>query len=107
MQTLIVLLAAVSASAYEPGLPKITPGGISGSAWSGIRAEYERHRQAAFPEGDGYRARNYGQRWVTRFDGRGFTVTPDAGGWRWGLALQTYGFPGQERGVKQVATSVD
>jgi hypothetical protein len=32
--------------------------------------------------------------------GRGFDVTPDAGGWRWGLELHSYGFPGQEHGVE-------
>ena len=85
MTGLIVLLAALSASAFgaglpRGGLPKATPDGLSGSAWSNIRAEYQRHRQAVFPEDGGHRARNYGQQWVTRFDGRGFVVTPDAGG---------------------------
>src|ERR1700676_1300599 len=95
--TLLVLSTArpatVSASAYDGGLPRVTPKNLSGSAWSSIRAEYQRHRQAAFPVDGGYRARNYGQQWVTRFDGRGFDVTPDAGGWRWGLELRSYGFP--------------
>jgi hypothetical protein len=103
----IILLAAVSASAYEGGLPITTPKGLSESAWSSIRAEYQRHRQAAFPENGGHRARNYGQQWVTRFDGRGFDVTPDAGGWRWGLELQSYGFPGQERRVKHARANAD
>ena len=103
----IVLLVAVSASAYEGGLPNATPKGLSGSAWSGIQAEYLRHRQAAFPEDGGHRARNYGQQWVTRFDGRGFDVTPDAGGWRWGLELLSYGFPGQEHGVKHARANAD
>jgi len=103
----IVLLAAVSASAYGGGLPKAIPNGLSGSAWSSIRAEYQRHRQAVFPQDGGHRARNYGQQWVTRFDGRGFDVTPDAGGWRWGLELRSYGFPGQERGVKQARALAD
>jgi hypothetical protein len=107
MRSFIVLLAAVSASAYAGGLPKATPNGLSGSAWSSIRAEYLRHRQAAFPQDGGHRARNYGQQWVTRFDGRGFDVTPDAGGWRWGLELQSYGFPGQERGVMHARASAD
>jgi trimeric autotransporter adhesin len=103
----IVLLAVVSASAYEGGLPKATPKGISGSAWSSIRAEHERHRQAVLPADGGHRARNYGQQWVTRFDGRGFDVTPDASGWRWGLQLQSYGFPGQEHGVQRARAYAD
>ena len=103
----IVLLAAVSASAYEGGLPRLTPKNLSVSAWSSIGAEYQRHRQAAFPENEGYRARNYGQQWVTRFDGRGFDVTPDAGGWHWGLELRSYGFPDHQHGVKHARANAD
>ena len=55
----------------------------------------------------GHRARNFAQQWVTRFDGRGFEVTPDATGWRWGLALQSYGYPGQQRGVKNARVAAD
>ena len=107
MLRFIVLLAAVAAFAHEGGFPIATPKGLSGSAWSSIRAEYQRHRQAVFPEDGGHRARNYGQHWVTRFDGRGFDVTPDAGGWRWGLQLQSYGFPGQPRGVRHARANAD
>src|ERR1051326_1139998 len=103
----IVLLAAVSISVYAGAHPKASPNGLSGADWSSICAEYERHRQAAFPVEGGHRARNYGQRWVTRFDGRGFDVTPDAAGWRWGLELQSYGFPGQEREVKHARANAD
>jgi hypothetical protein len=102
----IVLFTAVSACAYE-GSPKATPKSLTESAWSGISAEYQRHRQAAFPESGGYRARNFGQRWVTRFDGHGFDVTPDAGGWHWGLALQSYGFPGHEHTVDHASVRAD
>jgi hypothetical protein len=69
-----------------------TPEGLSDGDWSGIRAAYERNRHAITSEPDGtYQARNPGQAWVTRFDGRGFMVTPDAGGWEWGLELEGYG----------------
>src|SRR5450759_4574267 len=105
MLRFIVLLAAVTASASEGEIPGTTPAGISGSAWSSIRAEYQRHRRAVFPDAGGHRARNDVQRWVTRFDGRAFDVTPDAGGWRWGLQLQSYGFPGQEHRVHQASAS--
>ncbi|MCX6628678.1 MAG: FG-GAP repeat protein, partial [Candidatus Solibacter sp.] len=105
MLRFVVLLAAVSASASEGELPQATPAGISGSAWSSIRAEYQRHRRAVFPDGGGHRARNDAQRWVTRFDGRAFDVTPDANGWRWGLQLQSYGFPGQEHRVNQASAT--
>jgi len=79
--------------------PEKPPKGLSASDWSSIRQEYERNRHAAFPTAGGYRARNLGQQWVTRFDGRGFAVEPDAGGWQWGLDLKSYGFPGHQRAV--------
>jgi len=47
----------------------------------------------------GHQARNPGQQWLTRFDGRGFVTQPDAGGWQWGLELESYGFAGQEKNV--------
>jgi hypothetical protein len=40
-----------------------------------------------------------GQRWTTKFDGRGFVAAPRDGGWTWGLELKGYGFPGAERAV--------
>ncbi len=82
------------------------PEGLTDSAWKSIRQEYERHRHAAVAVDGGYRARNPGQQWLTHFDGRGFSVEPaiagvepDAASWRWGLKLQSYGFPGNKRAV--------
>jgi len=70
----------------------ITPTGLSSSDWSGIRGAYERNRHAIVANRDGtHQARNPGQGWLTSFDARGFTVTPDAGGWSWGLELEGYG----------------
>ena len=69
-----------------------TPDQLSDSDWSGIRGAYERNRLAIAANPDGtHHARNPGQAWVTKFDGRGFTVNPDAGGWSWGLELVGYG----------------
>ena len=76
------------------------PEGLLRSDWSAIRAEYEKHRHAAYPvEGQPgvWQARNPGQQWRTRFDGRGFLAQPDGAEWRWGLELQRYGFADQER----------
>jgi len=74
------------------------PEGLSASDWSSIRAAYEANRHAAFAVEGGYEARNPGQQWRTRFDGRGFETTPDthrletgATGWSWGLELLDYG----------------
>lgn len=79
---------------------------LSPSDWSSIRKEYERHRHHVVPvpgEPRGWRARNTGQQWVTRFDGRGFLVQPDRGGWIWGLELRRYGIQGAEQAVGAAA----
>lgn len=77
--------------------------GLSATDWSSIQAAYEASRHAVFAvEGD-YQARNMVQRWQTRFDGRGFVTTPDAGGWSWGLEVIGYGRNGIERTVSGVA----
>ena len=57
--------------------PDAVPEGLSAPEWSSIRQQYEQQRHAAFPVAGGYQARNPGQQWQTRFDGRGFTVQPD------------------------------
>jgi hypothetical protein len=65
-----------------------TPEGLGHSDWSGIRGAFEKHRHAVVANSDGtFQARNPGQAWLTKFDGHGFTVTPDSGGWSWGLEL--------------------
>ncbi|OWY70172.1 hypothetical protein B7486_17095 [cyanobacterium TDX16] len=56
-------------------------------------------RHAAWPAQGDYVARNPGQQWRTRFDGRGFVTTPDDGGWSWGLELSGYGRGRAQRGV--------
>ncbi|HKQ47427.1 MAG TPA: thrombospondin type 3 repeat-containing protein [Phycisphaerae bacterium] len=79
------------------------PDGLSASDWSSIRAAYDANLHAAFAvEGD-YHAHNPGQQWQTRFDGRGFVSTPDAGGWSWGLELSCMGREGAERSMKEPA----
>ena len=80
---LLVLVALMGSAGSRAGAGEV-PDGLSVSEWNSIRAEYERHRQAAFPVEGGHRARNFGQQWVTEFDGRGFLVTPDSGGWEVG-----------------------
>jgi len=75
------------------------PKELSGTDWSSIKQEYERHRYAAFPVAVGHQARNPGQQWLTRFDGRGFLVQPESAGWKWGLELTAYGFRGHEHAV--------
>ncbi len=72
--------------------------GLTPSDWSSIRAAYEAHRHAVVADEKTpghFVARNPGQQWLTRFDGRGFVTIPDsgtdAGAWSWGLELISYG----------------
>jgi len=76
------------------------PEGLAAGDWASICEAHEAGRLAAHAVEGGYRARNPGLEWATRFDGRGFTTTPDEGGWTWGLELQSYGIPGAERALK-------
>ena len=75
------------------------PDGLSTGDWSAIREAYDAGRHEAYATEDGYQARNAGQQWLTHFDGRGFQIEPDAGGWTWGLELESHGFPGNEQVV--------
>jgi len=100
----MLLLAALSATfvSWSPTTPsseKPVPEGLSASDWSSIRAAYDAGRHAAHPVDGGYGARNPGQNWATFFDGRGFSTTPDAGDWTWGLELVHYGWGDDERPV--------
>lgn len=67
------------------------PAGLSATDWEAIRAVHQSALHEFTPEGDGWVARNPGQRWTTRFDGRGFLTEPDHGEWTWGLELLGYG----------------
>ncbi len=77
------------AQAGSPG--SVAPAGLSAADWEAIRAVHQSARHEFAPEGDGWVARNPGQRWTTRFDGRGFLTEPDHGEWTWGLELVGYG----------------
>ncbi|MGB6220453.1 FG-GAP repeat protein [Haloferula sp.] len=68
------------------------PAGLTAPDWRGIRQAYEAGKYAVAKHADGtISARNPGQQWKTTFDGRGFTVCPDSGGWKWGLELLGFG----------------
>jgi hypothetical protein len=89
-------------SAATPPLPvpgDEVPEGLSGDDWTGIREAYEAGRHAIHEVDGGYQARNPGQQWLTRFDGRGFSIKPDVGGWTWGLELESCRFGGNEQAL--------
>lgn len=55
---------------------------------------------------DGHVARNSAQRWITTFDGRGFTTTPTGGEWSWGLEIERYGWGGELHCVSEPKSSL-
>ena len=75
------------------------PEGIAKSDWSSIRAAYEAGRHAFQRIEGGWQARNPGQQWTTKFDGRGFLAQPQDGGWSWGLELQSCGFEESQHAI--------
>ena len=79
--------------------PSTRAGGVDPSDWSSIRKAYEAGRRAVVAVEGGYGARDPGNRWTIRFDGRGFDTRPDDGSWGWGLQLVRWGFAGREREV--------
>ncbi len=73
---------------------------LTKSDWSSIRAAYDAGRHAFQPVEGGRQARNPGQQWATKFDGRGFIAQPKGGAdWQWGLELKSYGYAGNERAI--------
>lgn len=68
------------------------PAGIRASDLADIRALVEQRRYAVNAVDGEHRARNPGQAWTVRFDGRGFDTTPDDRDWTWGLELARYGW---------------
>jgi len=95
--------APPSGRAQQPTSPDQVPEGLAKSDWQSIRAAYEAGRHAFQPSATGWQARNPGQQWTTKFDGRGFVAEPCQGGWQWGLELKSYGFPGAERVIGEVS----
>ena len=102
---LLALLPAALHAGPPPGKtqqltsPEQVPEGLAKSDWQSIRAAYEAGRHAFQPVEGGWQARNPGQQWTTKFDGRGFVAEPRGGGWQWGLELQSYGFGENQQAI--------
>jgi hypothetical protein len=105
--SLVMLCGALSWAPGEVGPAPATPAapavtdGLSAGDWAGIRAAYEDGRCSTVEVEGGYVASNPDHGFRTRFDGRGFSTEPDAGGWSWGLELLCYGFAGAEREARE------
>ena len=59
--------------------PDQVPQGLAKTEWASIRAAYEAGRHAFQHIASGWQARNPGQQWTTKFDGRGFVSEPKGG----------------------------
>ncbi|MCP9874381.1 GC-type dockerin domain-anchored protein [Synechococcus sp. Cruz CV-v-12] len=99
---LLAIVLASPARADDASVPK----GLAPSDWSSIRAAYEAGRHKAYADEatpGHFVTRNPGQQWRTRYDGRGFLTTPNAGGWTWGLDLISYGRGDSQQTITGVA----
>jgi len=93
-QPTLAAASGATAGLDRAGVTSKLPDGLSQSDWAGIQKAYtlDRHRVAPLADQAGvWHARNRGQAWRSYYDGRGFRVEPDAGGWSWGLELTRYG----------------
>ena len=99
---LALALFSGSARAQVPAQPAgEAPEEVTADDWAGIRAAHEAELHRVRASDHGHTARNPGQRWTTRFDGTGFTATPDDRDWSWGLELQRYGWGAAARRVEE------
>ncbi len=89
---LFLILPAQAGQPQAISSPDQTPEGLEKSDWKSIRAAHEGWKHQFREVEDGWQARNPGQQWTTRFDGRGFSAKPDGASWTWGLEFQSYGF---------------
>ncbi len=100
---------------YSPGVPHaaprdtVVPKGLTASDWTQVKRDYQRHRHQAAPDAGRAACPRWSQQWSIHFDGKGFDVEPDGGGWTWGLDLKSYGRPGQERaaGPAEISSDLD
>ena len=100
------LLVCSSTWANTLPVPEV-PEGLDRSDWQSIQAVWQAGQHAVHADSDQpgtWTARNAGQQWTTRFDGRGFDTQPAGEQWRWGLVLQRWGFAGAEQPVTGTAT---
>ena len=103
-----LLLTASWAALAKPSTTPDLPEGLSQSDWQAIQGAWQAGRHAVAESADQpgtWQARNPGQQWLTRFDGRGFVAQPDHGQWQWGLALSNWGFAGEPQAIAQDTTA--
>lgn len=98
----VLLSVALPTSAEAPIEAHRLPESLSRSDWQSIQDVYRAGRHAVVASADQpgtWQARNPGQKWLTRFDGRGFVAEPDHGLWQWGLELRHWGYQGDPQSI--------
>ena len=101
-----VLLGFAEEKSQQITSPDQVPEGLQKSDWASIRAAHTAWKHSFQPAENGWMARNQGQQWTMKFDGRGFVATPRDGDWLWGLELRNYGVGASQRLVGKKAASV-
>lgn len=96
LSVLVSLPSFAAEKPAHPPAPDTSQGGVAKADLTDIREAYEAGRHAFQPVAGGWQARNPGQQWLVKFDGRGFIAEPQGATWRWGLELRSYGFAGRE-----------
>jgi hypothetical protein len=72
-------LLALALLGHNPATAQTAPEWPSPEEWFGIRQQHEQPPLPPFAVDHAYEAYNPGQRWSTRFDGRGFSTRPETG----------------------------
>ena len=89
---LLLLLALADLSYAQHEGSSTTEASERREQHASLSAAYQAARYAATPVDGGHVARNPAQGWQAHFDRRGGSILPDAGGWSWGLELESFGF---------------
>ena len=92
--TAILALGGLAPQLQAAGDTPALPGGISTEDWSTIRESISARRHAFRSTAAGLEATNPRFDWDAEFDGDSALIGPRTGDWSFGLALQSYGFPG-------------
>ena len=93
LASLCLLAPILQAGTPQPlTSPGQVPEGLGKSDWASIHAAHSAWQHEFRQTEGGWQARNPGQHWSTRFDGRGFLTTPKDANWTWGMEFRSYGF---------------
>ena len=94
MPTAVLALGGLAPQLLAAGDTRALPDGVTAEDWSTIRESISAQRHAFRSTAAGFEATNPRFAWDAEFDGDSALIEPRTGDWSFGLALQSYGFPG-------------